>query len=144
MWEKEKLLVQAISPFPTMFSKGFFPKGVKRCHCVRMGEVLHCDHGIYCFFFINSVLNFDKVLNSSSKISNLSFPFPLIPDHKYTGHHKTAITGKDERCVSFNVDHGGSNGEGCEGDQPDSWLNGVLRHFQQYFSHITAIILTVW
>ena len=30
---KEKLLVQAISPFPTMFSKGFFPRGVKRCHC---------------------------------------------------------------------------------------------------------------
>ena len=26
-----------ISPFPTMFSKGFFPRGVKRCHCVGMG-----------------------------------------------------------------------------------------------------------
>ena len=36
-WEKEKLLVQAISPFPTMFSKSFFPRGVKRCHCVGMG-----------------------------------------------------------------------------------------------------------
>ena len=34
---KEKLLVQAISPFPTIFSKGFFPRGVKRCHCVGMG-----------------------------------------------------------------------------------------------------------
>ena len=29
MWEKKKLLVQAISPFPTMFSKGFFPRLVK-------------------------------------------------------------------------------------------------------------------
>ena len=28
---------QAISPFPTMFSKGFFPRLVKRCHCVAMG-----------------------------------------------------------------------------------------------------------
>ena len=37
LWEKEKLLVQAISPFPTMFSKGFFPKSLKRCHCVGMG-----------------------------------------------------------------------------------------------------------
>ena len=33
----EILLVQAISPFPTMFSKGFFPRLVKRCHCVEMG-----------------------------------------------------------------------------------------------------------
>ena len=23
--------------FPTMFSKGFFPRGVKRCHCMGMG-----------------------------------------------------------------------------------------------------------
>ena len=30
--EKEKLLVQAISPFSTIFSKGFFPRLVKRCH----------------------------------------------------------------------------------------------------------------
>ena len=35
-WEKEKLLVQVISPFPTMFSKDFFPRCVKRCHCVGM------------------------------------------------------------------------------------------------------------
>ena len=27
----------AISPFPTVFSKGLFPRGVKRCHCVGMG-----------------------------------------------------------------------------------------------------------
>ena len=27
----------AISPFPTMFPKGLFPKGIKRCHCVGMG-----------------------------------------------------------------------------------------------------------
>ena len=29
--------LRAISPFPTVFSKGLFPKGVKRCHCVGMG-----------------------------------------------------------------------------------------------------------
>ena len=29
--------VGAISPFPTVFSKGLFPRGVKRCHCVGMG-----------------------------------------------------------------------------------------------------------
>ena len=27
----------AISPFPTVFSKGLLPRGVKRCHCVGMG-----------------------------------------------------------------------------------------------------------
>ena len=27
----------AISPFPTVFSKGLFPRGVKRCHCVGKG-----------------------------------------------------------------------------------------------------------
>ena len=37
LWEKAKLLVQAICPFSTMFSKGFFPRPVKRCHCVGMG-----------------------------------------------------------------------------------------------------------
>ena len=27
---------EQISPFPTVFSKGLFPMGVKRCHCVGM------------------------------------------------------------------------------------------------------------
>ena len=29
--------LRAFSPFPTVFSKGLFPRGVKRCHCVGMG-----------------------------------------------------------------------------------------------------------
>ena len=29
--------LRAISPFPTGFSIGLFPRGVKRCHCVEMG-----------------------------------------------------------------------------------------------------------
>ena len=29
--------LRAISPFPTVFSKGLFPRGIKRCHCVGMG-----------------------------------------------------------------------------------------------------------
>ena len=28
----------AISPFPTVFSKGLFPRGVKRCYCMGMGK----------------------------------------------------------------------------------------------------------
>ena len=28
---------RAISTFPPVFSKGFFPRGVRRCHCVGMG-----------------------------------------------------------------------------------------------------------
>ena len=29
--------LRAISPFPTVFSKGLFPTGIKRCYCVGMG-----------------------------------------------------------------------------------------------------------
>ena len=29
--------LRTISPFPPVFSKGLFPRGVKRCHCVGMG-----------------------------------------------------------------------------------------------------------
>ena len=29
--------LRAISPFSTVFSKGLFPSGIKRCHCVGMG-----------------------------------------------------------------------------------------------------------
>ena len=31
---KGEIALQAISPFPIIFSKGFFPRGIKRCHCV--------------------------------------------------------------------------------------------------------------
>ena len=34
---KRNCSLQAISPFPTVFSKGLFPRGFKRCHCVGMG-----------------------------------------------------------------------------------------------------------
>ena len=31
-------LLRGISLFPTVFSKGLFPSGIKRCHCVGMGK----------------------------------------------------------------------------------------------------------
>ena len=34
---KGETLFQAISPFPTVFSKGLIPRCIKRCHCVGMG-----------------------------------------------------------------------------------------------------------
>ena len=34
---EQNCLLRAISPFPTVFSKGWFLRGVKRCHCVGMG-----------------------------------------------------------------------------------------------------------
>ena len=37
--KRRNCLLRAISPFPTVFSKGLFPRGVKRCHCVGMGKV---------------------------------------------------------------------------------------------------------
>ena len=33
----EIAILRAISPFSTVFSRGMFPGGVKRCHCVGMG-----------------------------------------------------------------------------------------------------------
>ena len=35
--KRRNCLLQAVSPFSTVFSKGLFPRGVKRCHCVGMG-----------------------------------------------------------------------------------------------------------
>ena len=37
MWEKEKILANTISPFPTMFSKDFLLQDVKSCHCLVKG-----------------------------------------------------------------------------------------------------------
>ena len=34
---KGEIMLKANSPFPTVFSKGLFPRGVKRCHCVGIG-----------------------------------------------------------------------------------------------------------
>ena len=36
-WKRRNCSLRAISPFPTVFSKGLFPRGIKRCHCVGMG-----------------------------------------------------------------------------------------------------------
>ena len=39
-WGKRRnCSLRAISPFPTVFSKGLFPRGVKRCHCVGLWEM---------------------------------------------------------------------------------------------------------
>ena len=35
---KGEIACKAISTFPTMFSKGFYPRCVKRCYCVGMGQ----------------------------------------------------------------------------------------------------------
>ena len=45
--KRRNCLLRAISPFPTVFLKGLFPKGVKRRHCVGMGQyVLILNHTI--------------------------------------------------------------------------------------------------
>ena len=42
--KRRNCLLRAISPFPTVFSKGLFPRGIKRCHCVgRVKEVVFED-----------------------------------------------------------------------------------------------------
>ena len=34
---KGEIALRSNFSFPTVFSKGLFPRGVKRCHCVGMG-----------------------------------------------------------------------------------------------------------
>ena len=36
--KRRNCLLRAVSPFPIVFSEGLFPRGVKRCHCVGMGQ----------------------------------------------------------------------------------------------------------
>ena len=35
--KRRNCMLWAISPFPRVFSKGLFPRGIRRCHCVGMG-----------------------------------------------------------------------------------------------------------
>ena len=45
--KRRNFSLRAISPFPTVFSKGLFPRGVKRCHFVGMGY----DKKTFLFLF---------------------------------------------------------------------------------------------
>ena len=47
--------LRAISHFP-VFSKGLFPRGVKRCHCVGMGYVTCSDSSTFNYFYFNYFL----------------------------------------------------------------------------------------
>ena len=42
--ERRNCSLRAISPFPTVFSNGSFPRGVKRCHCVGMGSSIRTNY----------------------------------------------------------------------------------------------------
>ena len=59
--KRRNCLLRAISPFPTVFSKGLFPSGVKRCYCVGMGldeiKEQSCVTSNWCSF---SPLNLPK------------------------------------------------------------------------------------
>ena len=60
--------LRAISPFSTGFSIGLFPRGVKRCHCVGMGQTTNriCAIGIPWYLdisIIQTVINDKKSKN---------------------------------------------------------------------------------
>ena len=54
--KRRNCLLRAFSPFPTVFSKGLFPRGVKRCHCVWKGLNIE----IFCY-------RLETVLHAPSK-----------------------------------------------------------------------------
>ena len=70
LWEKEKLLEQAISPFPTIFSKGFFPRPVKRCHCVGMGYSFTTQ---FRLLITPSKKSFENILGKGENAGNQDF-----------------------------------------------------------------------
>ena len=71
--------LRAIFPFPTVFSKGLFPRGVKRCHCVGMGKVLSTLLTLYPIdtrFEVSTTNSFLKHCGEKEKLlvtSSLSF-----------------------------------------------------------------------
>ena len=75
LWEKEKLLVLAISPFPTMFSKGIFPRLVKRCHCVGMGKLFFITVKTFLFSFFAWVW---KSLCRKAAVQCNKFLLPIV------------------------------------------------------------------
>ena len=40
-WKRRKCGLPAFSPFPAMFSKGYYPRGVKSRDCVVKGQQTH-------------------------------------------------------------------------------------------------------
>ena len=66
--KKEKLLATRFSPFPSMFSKGFFPRFVKSWDCVVKGERLHkCELSA-------KISTMNKKLSKGFKNKLLTFP----------------------------------------------------------------------
>ena len=49
-------------PFPTVFSKGLFPRGIKRCHCVGMGCLCQTKPGLHGL----TVYSMDTCFNTST------------------------------------------------------------------------------
>ena len=60
--KRRNCLLRAISPFPTVFSKGLIPRGIKRCHCVGMGYIMvtslraiRIREQLYYFCLVNKI-----------------------------------------------------------------------------------------
>ena len=74
--------LRAISPFPTVFSKGLFPTGIKRCHCVGM---------------VNSLPN-DKVWNLSKMKAFADDKINVTKNLKFVLIRVENIVGKGENA----------------------------------------------
>ena len=64
--------LQAISPFPTVFSKDLFSRGVKRCHCVGIDKKIELIIGkvdLYKPFWIKEKMLFTVIFSYSSIFS---------------------------------------------------------------------------
>ena len=104
--------LRAISPFPTVFSKRLFPRGVKRCHGVGMDYVQclttalarilfslvvmvlafsargHWFESCLYLIFLPCIFSFVSLLQTSSvRIYKHSYIYTLFLTHLHTGRH---------------------------------------------------------
>ena len=76
--KRRNCLLRAISPFPTVFSKGLFPRGVKRCLCV--GMVSFVTIFVQLYSHINDLEKKSSWKRGKIRKWYTAFsPFPTIP-----------------------------------------------------------------
>ena len=110
--------LRAISSFPTVFSKGLFPRGVKRCHCVgrvkvnlpslslsQMTNFGFCQTERVCRWQFQMGWKWQKVIQTGRKhcgkkekllvMSNFSFSHSVLERLVLQTHIKQGLFGKE-------------------------------------------------
>ena len=88
--KRRNCLLRAISPFPTVFSKGLFPRGVKRWHCVGMGFLFSTQSQL---FITLKKRPFEYIVGKKRKSWEPAFsPFPATFSYHLKGNFCFQVT----------------------------------------------------